>query len=410
MIPYYIVFLISGFLCCLAEINVRNEKQTYKKKESRSEKSTKNVSTLLKKKKIYLKNIVIKINKLKIYQVLLVLSVIVVVFLAGARDYSVGTDVKVYGNSLFFYAKQYRPFSVYVERFSHIEPLYLIMTYFSSLIADEPHILYFFTGFIIYGSLMIAFYKQKESFPLTLTWLAFLFLLYGDTYNAMRQCIAIAIGMWAFSFVLQGNYKKFIIGVIIASLFHNTAIMFIPIYLIYGILQKNNKLYMKILLIIAVMGGILFFNEILSLLMQIGILNSKMERYYIAESTGLSVFAILIRLPFLLLIILQKKAFTNGNKMSCSPLKNENITDFYIILLVLEMIAVEMNAFVASLYRISLYFVPFRCMAYARICVVQKRENKIILVVCLILYLLIVFVYQNQIKGNNDIYPYIFGL
>lgn len=409
MIPYYITFLVSVIFCWLGESNIRlDDKQKEHKKIS---KLTNRVDTVchLNNKGLCINRIHFKLPKIKRYHLYLVLSVTAVVLLAGMRDYTVGTDVQVYGNSLFYYAKEYHPFSVYLDRFSHIEPLYLALVYFSAMVAQEPHILYFLTGLLIYAFLMLSFVKIRGSFPITLTWLAFLCLLYGDTYNAMRQCVAIAIGIWAFFSAVEGYKIKFIVGVLVAFLFHNTAIIIIPTYFVYFILQKNNKFWVKCTLLILVFGGIVFFNEILSYLMQIGLLDDKMEKYYISESTGLSVFAILIRLPFFVLIILNKKAFLKGNMSSCKMLRNENEADFYIMALMFEMLSVEMSAFVPSLYRISLYFIPFRCMAYARICKVLNKKNRMVLLCCLILYLLVVFIYQNQIKGNNEIYPYIFG-
>lgn len=136
-----------------------------------------------------------------------------------------------------------------------------------------------------------------------------------------------------------------------------------------------------------------------------------MNRYLIGESTGLSIPAILIRLPFLILIILQKNNFFRGEERCLRfPLKNEAEADFYILCLIIELISVELSAFLPSLYRISLFFVPFRCIAYARLIITQKKYNIVLYGMVMIAYLLLIFIYQNQIKGNNEIYPYVFGI
>ena len=93
------------------------------------------------------------------------------------------------------------------------------------------------------------------------------------------------------------------------------------------------------------------------------------------------------------------KAFERANK-----------GDFYLLMVLMELMTTLMTVFVSTLYRIALYFVMFRCMSYARICKVNKiMNNRIFKCVFLIIYLLIVFIYQNQIKGDNQIYPYTFG-
>ena len=401
MIPYYVTFFLSILFCYLGQVSI--EKNTVVFDERTDDREGKKKFRLrLKPKRAW---------HIRYYHIYFFLCILLVSLLAGLRDYSVGTDIKSYGNSLFFYAYQYRPFWVYLDRFSHIEPLYLALVYFSSFISNEPHILYFFTGILVYSFMLLSFIKFRNHVPITLSWLCFLCLLYGDTYNAMRQTIAIAIGFWGFHFLLEKKYILLAISIVIAFLFHNTAIIFGVIIVIYIILQKNNSFWVKLLLVFSATASVLMFNQILSLLMNTGLLQEKMERYLIGTSSGLSIPAILIRLPFLMLIIIEKKLFWNGRNVSRGiySMKNEAEGDFYIVMLMVEMFTVELSAFIGSLYRISLFFVPFRCLSYSRICGVQSKKNRLIYSIMLAVYLLIIFVYQNQIKGNNEIYPYIIG-
>ena len=339
-----------------------------------------------------------------------VVSVLFVAALAGVRDYTIGTDIKSYGNDLFNYAHGNISLSSFIERLPHIEPLYLTLVYFSAKISSSPHMLYFLTGVIIYGFMMAGMVKHSKSIPVTISWFAFLCLLYGDTYNAMRQTLAIAIGFWAFHFAEEGKWKRFLVGVLISFFFHNTAIIFIGIYIMYFVLQKNNKLYIKAILLFGVFAAISCFNQLLTFFMDVGIFDMKMTRYFIDESSGFSINAILIRLPFLFLILLEYKQFWKNERGAFTSLKNEAEGDFYILTLILELLTVLMSAFLPSLYRIALYFVPFRCMAYSRVCMLEtSKQTRIIKTFVLVLYLLIIFIYQNQIKGNNEIYPYVFG-
>ena len=54
--------------------------------------------------------------------------------------------------------------------------------------------------------------------------------LYMDSMNAVRQYIAISIFMYAIKFILQKDFKRYLFWVIIASLFHSSALILIPIY------------------------------------------------------------------------------------------------------------------------------------------------------------------------------------
>ena len=46
----------------------------------------------------------------------------------------------------------------------------------------------------------------------------------------------------------------------------------------------------------------------------------------------------------------------------------------------------------------------------ARLIITQKKYNIVLYGMVMIAYLLLIFIYQNQIKGNNEIYPYVFGI
>lgn len=349
-----------------------------------------------------------RINKAVFF---LIISVLLVSILAGLRDYSVGTDIKTYGNDLFYYARGNISFSDFIDRLSNIEPLYLLLVYVSAKISSSPHMLYFLTGLLIYGFMMAGMVKNSKTTSLTVSWFSFLCLLYGDTYNAMRQSLAIAVGFWAFEYFKENKYLKFSIGIIASFFLHNTAIIFLGIAFAYWILQKNNKNYMKVLLAVGITFAMTAFNQLLTFFMDVGIFDTKMTRYFIDESAGFSVNAILIRLPFLALILFDRKKFWKKNNERISGLKNDAEGDFYILMLALELVTVLMSSFVSSLYRIALYFVPFRCMAYSRFCMIgMNRKSRIIRSGILLVYLLVIFIYQNQIKGNNEIYPYIFGI
>lgn len=386
MLPYYLTFLISVLTC------YAGEKWLVKEQNARS--SRVKGSTLYVKKS----------------SAFLCISVLTVSLLAGMRGYSVGTDINSYVLSLFSGAKRFDSVIAYIKTVTHIEPLYLALTYVSAQFSKEPHLLLFLTGLITYSFMMAFLTKMKKQIPLTMAWLGFLCLLYGDTYNAMRQALAIAIGMMGFYYATVNKKKTFVIYTFIAFLFHSTAVIFFGIYFIYVLLQRYDSLWSKVAICAATIVVVAGFNEILQALMKYGILNSKFARYYISGASAISVNAVLIRIPFLFLILIENRKFHLGThkQAGIEAFEKKGESDFYIMMVVLEMFTVLLSAFLPSLYRISLYFIPFRFMSYARIVGIQTKKNRTIMQFALVAYLLIVFIYQNQIKGNNEIYPYAF--
>ena len=413
MIPYYIAFIISCVFCYAGEQYLCKSGKTFQVAEADNFWAKKHViasDITLHGKHILssTKRKKLQISKSFFY---LSLSVLTVSILAGLRDYSIGTDIMSYGNDLFYHFDNGAPLFQTIQRTTNIEPLYLMLCWISALLGNSPHLLYFLTGLIIYGFVMAGLVHYSDKFPLTLSWLGFLCLLYGNTYNAMRQSLALAIGFWSLHFLKDGKTIKFFLGVVVAFFFHTTAIIYIAIYALALILKVNNKQYIKVLMIVGVILAMYSFNELLTLFINIGIFNAKVERYLIKDTdVAFSLNAILIRLPFLFLILLDYKRFQQPTFNKMKAFEQANKSDFYLLMVLMELMTTLMTAFVSTLYRIALYFVMFRCMSYARICKVDNiKNNRIFKCVFLIIYLFIVFIYQNQIKGDNQIYPYKFG-
>ena len=125
LVPYLITFLISILLCGCAELVMRHSR-------------TGGV-------------------------LLLGAAVLPPVFLAGARDFTVGTDVQAYGNYVFTYARfSENPIS-FMWRKSDIEPFYKGLAAFVSRFTDNPHWFYFATALVICGCIMGGLYHYRRS-------------------------------------------------------------------------------------------------------------------------------------------------------------------------------------------------------------------------------------------------------
>ena len=115
--------------------------------------------------------------------------------LAGIRDYTIGTDIATYGHWLFIGAKQASNPLKFAFSNTSIDFLYSILVYSTAHLFSSEHWLYFFTGLLIYGFTMAGIYRYRKIISISIAWVCFLFLFYGDTLNAMRQCIAMSIVM-----------------------------------------------------------------------------------------------------------------------------------------------------------------------------------------------------------------------
>lgn len=95
--------------------------------------------------------------------------------------------------------------------------------------SDDPQILIFTTAVITNVLIIIGLYKYSRLFELSI----YVYItggLFLVTMNGIRQCIATAIIFSATKYIIEGNWFKYILVVVLASFFHQSALILIPIY------------------------------------------------------------------------------------------------------------------------------------------------------------------------------------
>ena len=336
--------------------------------------------------------------------VILAFGVLLVAVLAGVRDLSIGTDIQTYGEWLFKGARGKNKLFEYIKYNKDIETLFLILVYGVSKVFSDSHWLYFTISLLQCGFTLAGICNYRDKISVSLGWLCFLLLFYGDTLNAMRQFIAIAISFWAFHFFENKQYFKYISWTLIAFLFHNTAVLSFLVAFVYFVIKRKDTLFIRIGIVVAAIVVKNFYSFALQLLMNVGILNSRFERY-IQGGYGFEINPLVIRIPFVILILISSKRFADFCSNRYTKLGRQN-SDFIIILLVLEMIAAEMRAVLPTLYRISFYFGYAKLIAYPRLIISAIPNNKRIYLILIVLFLFLLWIYQNVYQGNNDIFPY----
>ncbi|MDV7751303.1 EpsG family protein [Enterococcus casseliflavus] len=331
-------------------------------------------------------------------------GIVIPSLIAAFRDYTVGTDVLVYGNPVFFASRKVSDFSslvMYYEK-SGIEKGYLGMNYLVSKFTDSPQLLYFFIEMIIliYVVLSIkkfnSFYNVGYAFP----YLCYMLLFYGENLNMMRQSIAVAISVFVFFSILEKHYFIAIINFIFGFLFHRSIVVVIIIYFLYLFFEKNK--YKSLSLILSIIGVLLVsisFNSLATLLTGYELF-SKYTMYTndISESV-LRLNGLIIRIVFLAPILLYRKKF----------FRSSNNSYFLLFILIAEIIVFQLSTINSVFYRISSYFSIFKIFIYPYLCYLPSLKlDQRILKIVLIIVLIVIWVYQNVIQGNNEIFPYKF--
>ena len=340
MVPYLITFLISILLCGCAELAMKHSR----------------AGGVL----------------------LLGAAVLPPVFLAGARDFTVGTDIRAYGNYVFTYARFSSNPITFMWRKSDIEPFYKGLAALVSRFTDNPHWFYFATALVICGCIMGGLYHYRRFCSITLSWACFLFLFYGDTLNTMRQCLALAVVFWSFPFFLRKKYILYALFQVVAILFHTTASIALLFPLLYLFLRRASVQWMQFFFIILCMGVIMFYSPVLRTILKTGLLPGKFYRY-LAKGVAVAVNPTILRLPPLVPILLYYDRFCGfqaGEAALVPPRRDRNPEGadrfpaeetmpgmFIVLMLLLEICTVQLRSVMPTLYRISYYVGCFRFIA-----------------------------------------------
>ncbi len=197
--------------------------------------------------------IVKKRDKKQNKKIITVIIIIQLFLIQSLRNISVGIDVETY---LDFFANRIPNFTI-SELFSHrFELGYKLLNKTVSLLTTNKT---FFLALISAMSIIPVgrFIYKYSKVPNTSFALYIAFNFYAFTFSGFRQSIAIGIVLISFDYIVQRKLIKFLVTVLVASLFHISALFFIPAYFITKIKLNN----MTILLII-ILNSILYLFRI----------------------------------------------------------------------------------------------------------------------------------------------------
>ena len=163
----------------------------------------------------------------------------VVLFVFSAIRYDVGFDYS------YTYTKFYNQL-ILGYNVTHFEPLFLLLNKFVYCVFDNVDFVFIISSFITVGLMFKTIKKQSSIIPLSV------FLLIGSrfyfySFTQVRQYIAIAIFIYSLQFIIEGKFFKYIIYILIASMFHKLALVYIPLYFVRNI-RLTKKKYLLLLI------------------------------------------------------------------------------------------------------------------------------------------------------------------
>jgi EpsG family len=212
------------------------------------------------------------------------------VLVAGLRGRTVGSDTKEYTDSF----KQQSTLA-HVLKESSMEPGYLFLKTVAREISDDYWALLIMIAVVAVFCFMRSIYLYSVN-PVIALFTFITMGYYTFFFNGARQGLACAVYALALGALIEGNFKKYCLWVMLAFFFHKTVIIALPLYFLFR--QKTTFKYVLLMVIISV-GSVFFMGTIFDLST---LISDKYAIYQTMEATGgkmLTLFYALLSVFFL---------------------------------------------------------------------------------------------------------------
>lgn len=238
--------------------------------------------------------------KTKVFRQMAIFFLIVITSLR----YNFGVDYITYSQAF-----ERMKVGVYTDNF---EIGYLFLNKFVIFLGQNFNFVLLIIGIFNYIFLYLAIEKNVKRFK----WLSiFLYLIYFDLFfyslSAIRQSIVVGIFLFSLQYIVDKKFIKYLIYMLVGSLFHMTSLLLIPIYFLYHYLKDKNLIRLVIFSTL-LLSIYLFFDKILYLIKPF--LSKRYAYYLFIEKNevpnnlflGIVIYVVMI-LYIILIKHLQKK-------------------------------------------------------------------------------------------------------
>lgn len=332
------------------------------------------------------------------------LIVIILSIFAGVRDLTIGTDVNVYGANWFNIACDCQSFKDYISLINTTDIGYLVINYIVSRFTTNVNVFLFIIQLICNSLVIITLYRYRERCPFWLSLLTYLCIFYCRTFNILRQSIALSIVFYSIKYLYQNKNIKYLIAIMIASLFHYTAIFCVIILVLKKICESKSKyknLYLFLIFLITILS-VCFIKDVIAILYSIGLVNVKIYNYLFTfvNDNDVDLFGIdfFVKTLFLIAIYFSYKKIN----------KKEELTQFLFFVTIMEFVIFQIKNIILYSDRIALYFNYFilLLLPQASFNISTKLKDRLIVNAFFSTILIIYWIYKYVYAGSCDVYPY----
>jgi len=319
----------------------------------------------------------------------IMLIILTLSLVAGFR-WQVGTDYTTYANNYFSYS-----ITPLQELSLFNEPGIRLISKIASYIYDDPATMFLLSSIITVGLSTWTIYKYSNFFVVSILLYVFIGAWHGS-FNGIRQYLACAVLFAGHRYIIDKKFWKYLLIVLIASLFHISAFAMLLVYFVPRSQMNIKKIMILVIsVIIALYSYEYIFGIIDNILQSRSDLNIENIGSYLTED--LSILRILVMLaPPVLSFFVTKK-----NELS----EEDN---FYINMLFVNAAIYIISSRSAYLARFAMYTNIYMALGFPRIFKgTTKKSRTLIIYISMVLFFLY-WAYEIYITPNLYNFQWIF--
>ena len=359
-------------------------------------------------------------KKLPIFLGVSVIALLIPCLIAAFRAMNVGTDVMVYVKPLTESAIVSGNLKEYFNCYWFLEwrNLYavdydigfsMVVYVVAKLTRSLPAVLFAIQALMIVP-VYIAIARNRKNMPVWIGMAIYLLLYYNSTLNMMRQWVAMAFLLLAFQMFMEKRGYWTVILSVVAFLFHSTAVVAIPVYLLYWLLwmPKDRSLtqgnlsvristIFAVLIFLVAIVALMNLSLVIKLLSMVGL--SQFSNYLQGDQITLLPGQIALRIPLFAMLFFCWKELD----------EKWRITPFFLATLLLDLVVSHLVSVDVNALRISFYLSMYNMIWIpAAIGSCKSKEKRILLSVLVVCYGLFYWYYTYVLQLRHETYPYQF--
>lgn len=323
--------------------------------------------------------------------------IIILTIMSAFRGPEVGNDTDEYIR-IFDVCQQ--PFFLETSRYEHG---YIWLNRFLRSFTDNSQILFIVYSLFVYFSIgrFISKYSKNK-------WLSvFMLLAYGffsSSFTLVRQGITLGILLFSFDYIISGRKLKFLILIILASLFHSTSLLFIFAYLARYIRPSVKKFVISILIGLVALSIFSFLLD--SMFKLFPMYEHYKSRSYIGDAGIANLFYIIISSLILVYSYLVLYKREGKSIVSSAEIKIDN-TAMILVMFAIVIYILSMKANIMD--RIGIYYNIYSIILLPNAINALNNYNRFYIqplaIIFFYLYTMTILMFRPE---WNSVFPYSF--